>query len=158
MEIISQNLAESFIAAGVLMIAIEAAILGFATLFLLFLGAGSLLTGLAMSFGLIEPTMINGIASVAGISVALAIALWKPMKNMQANSVVPKNDKSDFMGLTFLLTSDLSSSALSSYRYSGIVWSVVPDSPTAEPIPAGTKVIVTGVDVGSFYVKPHPEE
>ena len=155
MEFLSQNLAESFIAAGVLMIAIEAAILGFSTLFLLFLGVGSLLTGLAMSFGLLEPTMINGVASVAAISVVLAVVLWKPMKNMQSDAAVPKNNQSDFIGLSFTLSTDLDTELPSSHRYSGIQWIVVADDTVVTPISSGTKVIVTGVDVGRFYVKPY---
>ncbi|WP_438862859.1 NfeD family protein [Neptunicella sp.] len=156
MELFSENLPETLIAFGILAIAIEAGIMGFATLFLFFLGLGTLLTGIAMNVGLLESNLTSALISIGLSSVVLAIIAWRPMQQLQAK-VQPQGQTSDFIGLTFTLTSDLSAERLSSYRYSGIVWAVKPGVTLKQPLTQGTKVVVTAVEVGGFYVAPAEE-
>ncbi|WP_416306064.1 NfeD family protein [Neptunicella sp. SCSIO 80796] len=151
MDLFTTNMPEALIALGILAIAIEAGILGFATLFLLFVGLGTLFTGIAMRIGLLDASWTTALVSVGLSSVILAIVAWQPMRRLQ-EKVHPQRQTSDFVGLSFNLTSELSADQLSSYRYSGILWTVKPGAKLPQPLPKGTKVVVTAVEVGGLYV------
>ncbi|MBC3767694.1 NfeD family protein [Neptunicella marina] len=153
MDFFSQHLPESLIALGIILVAIEVGILGFATLFLIFIGGASLLTGLAMKAEWIEVTINNALIFTGLLSVMLAIIAWQPMKKLQSQSS-KQGQTSDFVGMCFELTSELSSTQLSSYRFSGILWTVKPGEKLDGPLAPGTQVTVTAVEVGTLYVAP----
>ncbi len=154
LEFFSNNIAEFFIGAGILLMAIEAGIMGFATLFLFFIGVGALVTGIAMNLEWVATEWKDGIATMAIVSAALGLLLWRPMKTLQSEGDDPKTPRSDFVGLEFELTSELSSRQVSSLKYSGILWTVKAGVPIPETLETGTKVKVTSVEVGTLYVAP----
>lgn len=153
MQFITQHLPESLIALGIILIAIEVGIMGFATLFLIFIGGASLLTGIAMKIEWIAVSMNNALIFTGLFSVVLAIVAWQPMKKLQSQSS-KQGQISDIVGMCFELTSELSSSQMSSYRYSGILWTVKPGEKLDATLAVGTQVTVTAVEVGTLYVAP----
>ena len=81
----SDNMAEILMVAGLAALIIEVAVLGFATFVLLFLGASLLITGLAMTVGLLDTTLVTALWSNALLTTVLALGLWKPLRRMQNN-------------------------------------------------------------------------
>ena len=153
MDYINSNMSGFWIALGFVMLAAEILIFGFTTVIFLFAGLGALIAGLLMSVGVIPETWIAGTACF-GIATGISSAvLWKPLKAMQDKSTSPKKPVSDFVGLEFVLTEDISHASTGSYRYSGIGWKVEIDtSCESNELAKGQRVVVVSVDVGVFRV------
>ncbi|MFC7000774.1 NfeD family protein [Pseudobowmanella zhangzhouensis] len=107
-----------------------------------------------MNLGWVAYDWTSAFISLAVISAVITAALWKPMKNLQNQTDDPAKPHSDFVGVEFDLTSELSSKQVSSYKYSGILWAVRAGVPIPETLPSGTKVRVVSVEVGTLYVAP----
>lgn len=150
MELLTENIAQSLMVIGVLALIIEAALLGFATFFLLFVGLAMLVSGLAMSIGLLSADWFTAMWSVAVLTAIFAAVLWKPLKRMQ-NSKSTTDIHSDFAEICFTLDSDLTSKSRYQYSYSGIQWQVKSQA----PINKGTVVKVVKKEVGVLWVEPH---
>lgn len=154
-DYIQAHQAEFWIAVGFLLLAIEVLVMGFATLFLFFIGLGALVTGFLMMAGILPQTWIAGVSSLGICSGIVAGALWAPLHRMQGKRTPRKDVSSDFTGLEFVLEQDVTSLAPGSKRYSGIEWKVEIDKDAGvDSIPAGQRVVVASVEVGLFRVKP----
>ncbi|MFA3792855.1 NfeD family protein [Aliiglaciecola sp. SL4] len=148
MELITNNLAESLIVLGLVMLAIEIAILGFATFILFFVGVASVLAGSLMYIGMIPDTLMSATLTVGILTAVSAALLWKPLKNIQQN-VDKRPAQSDLIGHRFLLQENVSITENPYYNYSGIQWQLK----SAQPISAGSVVKVIKAEVGLFYVE-----
>ncbi|WP_165728426.1 NfeD family protein [Pseudoalteromonas sp. 31A1] len=149
MDFITQNLPQTLMVLGIVALIIEVAVLGLSTFILLFFGLSLFLTGLLMSFGILPDSLTTALWSNAIVTAGLAVALWKPLKQMQ-NRVDKKQVNSDFAELTFVLTSDVTEQGLTTHQYSGISWKLKSE----QPIGAGTEVLVTKKEVGVMWVTP----
>jgi len=154
-DYINNHLAEFWLTTGFALLAVEALLLGFSTIFLLFAGLGALVTGLLMLAGALPETWLAGI-SCFGISSGISSALlWKPMQKMQGKGKAKKDNSSDLVGLQFVLEQSISPLTPGHKRYSGIDWRVEIDPESAiQEIPAGAHVVVSSVEVALFKVKP----
>ena len=138
---------------GFVMLAIEV-VTGFTTGVFLFAGLGALTTGVLMSLDMLPETWIGGV-SCTGISTGIITALlWIPLKKLQNNRPVEKDNSSDLVGYEFVVKSDITSVKSSSTNYSGISWKVEIDRDAGvDTIEAGQRVSVSSVEVGVFKVK-----
>jgi len=141
-------MAESLIIVGLLLLAIEIAVLGFSTFVLFFVGLAAVLTGGLLYVGLIPDSMLSALLSIGVLTALSATLLWKPLKNMQKD-VDTKKASSDLIGHRFVLTEEVSLTANPVYRYSGIDWKLKSN----QPLNAQALVEVTDVEVGVFTVK-----
>ncbi|MEH6445487.1 MAG: NfeD family protein [Oceanospirillaceae bacterium] len=148
MAILTQNMAESLLIAGLVVLVIEVLVLGFSTFFLFFLGIGLISTGLIFFAGAVEQTAIAALVSVSLISSVAAIILWQPLKKMQ-NTVEDKQVNSDIIGYRFRLEEALAENSVIVHQYSGISWKISSD----QPIALGVEVEVLAVSVGKMKVK-----
>ena len=148
MEILTQNMAQSLLVAGLLVLVLEVFVLGFATFFLFFLGLGMIGTGLVFFSGLVADTGTNAIIIVAILSSVSTALLWQPLKKMQ-NNVDHKPVKGDLIGHRFSLQQSLSQKSSVDHQYSGINWKVSSDQTLA----AGDEVEVIEIGVGKMKVK-----
>ncbi|MBB1454382.1 NfeD family protein [Pseudoalteromonas sp. SG43-5] len=149
MDFITQNLPQTLMVIGIVALIMEVAVLGLSTFILLFFGLSLFLTGLLMSFGILPDSLTTALWSNTVVTAGLAVALWKPLKQMQ-NRVDKKQVNSDFAELTFVLTSDVTEQGLTTHQYSGISWKLKSE----QPIIAGTEVLVTKKEVGVMWVTP----
>lgn len=135
---------------GIVALAVEVAVLGFATFILFFLGLGLLATGLMMQFGWLSVDINHAMWSVSIITLGSALLLWKPLRRMQNTPDTRKNE-SDFAQKTFQLTGDVDSESNDVlYSYSGINWKVRSHSPLTK----GQWVKVIETEVGVLWVEP----
>lgn len=148
MEWANSHIIESLLIIGFILLIIEIAVLGFSTFVLLFVGLAAILTSGLLYMGLFEETLINALLSTSLISALGAFILWKPFKNMQSK-VESTKTTNDLIGHSFILASQVSTTEVPTYHYSGIDWKLISE----EVIEAGTKVEVIGTDVGTFYIK-----
>ncbi|EPJ45567.1 MAG: hypothetical protein OFPI_36360 [Osedax symbiont Rs2] len=148
MEILTQNMAQSLLVAGLLVLVLEVFVLGFSTFFLFFLGLGLLGTGLIFFTGLVADTGTNAVIIVAIISSVSTAVLWQPLKKMQ-NKVDHKPVKGDMIGHRFALQQNLQLKTSIDHQYSGINWKVSSDQTLA----AGDEVEVTEIGVGKMKVR-----
>ena len=138
---------------GFVMLAIEV-VTGFTTGIFLFGGLGALATGLLMSFGMIPETWIAGVSGTGISSGVIASLLWRPLKRLQNDHPVGKDNSSDFVGYEFVADSDITVTNPGTTHYSGIPWKVEIDKDAGvDSIQAGQRVAVSSVDVGMFKVK-----
>jgi membrane protein implicated in regulation of membrane protease activity len=147
MEWLANNLAYLLIFAGLALLAIEVAVLGFSVMILFFFGLGFLVTGILIFIGLFPSTMVSALTGVAILSLLSAVALWKPLKKMQ-DEVIKTDVKGDLIGYSFVLDTDISPQQPGVHKYSGIEWKVKSES----SISAGIEVEVVRTDVGEFKV------
>jgi inner membrane protein len=147
MEWINNNLLEVLVFLGLGLLAVEVLIFGLGTFVLFFIGLAAVLTGLLMYLNIIPENAVNGLVSVAVLTCALALGLWKPLKKMQ-NNVEHKTPQSDLIGHSFVLEGDISSTQNIIHSYSGIDWKVKSEAALA----AGTEVEVVKTEVGEFTV------
>lgn len=152
-EYINNHLPGFWIALGFALLAAEVLVFGFTTIIFLFAGLGALASGLLMSAGLIPETWIAGTACF-GIATGVSSAiLWKPLISMQNRSAPAQKPSSDIVGLEFVLTDDISTTAPGRYRYSGINWKVEIDSSSDRAeLAKGVRVVVVTVGVGLLGV------
>jgi len=144
---------EFWLVLGFVLLTIEV-VTGFTTGVFLFVGLGALTTGVLMSFGMLSETWIAGV-SCTGISTGIITALlWKPLKNLQGNRPIQKDNSSDFVGHEFVVQSDITPLNPGTINYSGISWKVEIDKDAGvDTIKAGQRVSVSSVEVGIFKVK-----
>ena len=148
MDYIAQNLSQSLIIAGIALLIIEVAILGFATFVLFFMGCSMVITGVLMLAGVLDDTYITALWSNAIVTSALAALLWKPLKNSQQSSGASKETPTT-IDHQFMLEEDCDGKGLTQHKYSGIQWKVK----SQQPITKGTLVKVVKVDVGALWVE-----
>jgi Membrane protein implicated in regulation of membrane protease activity len=149
MEWLTSNFASLLIGTGLVLLAIEVAVLNLSIMILLFIGIACLCTGLLMWIGILPPTWIAACGSVALLSIASAWFLWEPLKRLQQGSS-DTAVKNDLVGYRFLLEQSVSNTEFGKHRYSGIDWKVRSE----EPLPTGILVEVVKVEVGFLVVAP----
>jgi membrane protein implicated in regulation of membrane protease activity len=132
---------------GIGLLVIEIAFLGFATFVLFFVGLAMLVTGALMALGVLPEGINIAVIAVSLLSIAAAIVLWKPLKNIQSPTE-EENIEVGFVGHQFQLDADIAPDQPGSYAYSGIVWVVVSDRAIAK----ATSVKVVQADVGQLTV------
>lgn len=136
---------------GLALAAMEIAIFGFGTVFLLFFSIGLLTTSGLMFVGVLPETWISAAASVGVVSLIAALLLWKPLRAMQADHQSPDDQPNVFSGLSFRLSETLTHNSQVKHRYSGIDWLLVLEDEKAE-LPVGTEVEVVKTGVGKMHV------
>ena len=134
---------------GIGLLVIEIAFLGFATFVLFFVGLAMLVTGALMALGVLPEGINIAVIAVSLLSIAAAIVLWKPLKNIQSPTE-EENIEVGFVGHRFQVDADIAPDQPGSYAYSGIVWVVVSDRAIAK----ATSVKVVQADVGQLTVVP----
>ena len=132
---------------GIGLLVIEIVFLGFATFVLFFVGLAMLVTGALMALGVLPEGINIAVIAVSLLSIAAAIVLWKPLKNIQSPTE-EENIEVGFVGHRFQLDADIAPDQPGSYAYSGIVWVVVSDRAIAK----ATSVKVVQADVGQLTV------
>ena len=142
------NLAESLLILGILLLVIEVAVLGFSTFVLFFVGCAALVTAGLLYVGIIPDTWLSAMFSTGVVTALSAALLWKPLKNMQTQVDTTKV-KSDLVGHRFVLVEDVAPGLTPEYHYSGINWKLI----ASEHLVAGTQVEVIQADVGVFHIK-----
>jgi len=154
LEYINNNLSGFWIATGFLLLTIEILLFGFSTIIFLFAGLAAVTTGLLMMSGLLPESWTAGIASFGITTGVISALLWKVLKSMQNKTHADQKSQSDFVGLEFVLSSDVSTTEPGSYRYSGIDWKVEIDRDSdSNAFEKGQRVSVVSVDVGLLTVK-----
>ena len=148
MEWATNNLAQSLLVLGLALLAIEVAVLGFATFVLFFVGVAATITALLLYLGLIPDTLLSALLAVALLTALTAVVLWKPLKKLQTN-VDNGKAKNDLIGHRFVLNEEVSLTRNPVYRYSGIDWKLH----SSDTLTPGTTVEVTQTDVGVFHIK-----
>lgn len=146
---LADNYATLLIVLGIALLAIEVGLLGFSVFILFFIGLACIITGLLMSISLLPGTLPFALGGVAVFTLAFTFALWKPLKHMQ-NKGITHEVRGDFIGHSFVLDDTVSPTQFSTHRMSGVNWKVK----SRQPIPAGTLVEVTKVEVGELTVIP----
>ena len=134
---------------GIGLLVIEIVFLGFATFVLFFVGLAMLVTGALMAMGVLPEGINIAVITVSLLSIAAAIVLWKPLKNIQSPTE-EGNIEVGFVGHRFQLDVDIAPDQPGSYAYSGIVWVVV----SGRAIAKATSVKVVQADVGQLTVVP----
>ena len=150
---IASHQTEFWMVMGFALLAAEV-LTGFTVGVFLFAGIGALITGGLMSFGILEQTWVAGI-SCTGISTGVITAvLWKPLKNLQGDRPIGKDNSSDLVGHTFVTENEITSTKSGVTNYSGVSWRVEIDKDAGvDVIEAGKHVTVSSVEVGVFKVK-----
>jgi membrane protein implicated in regulation of membrane protease activity len=148
MEWALNNLAESLLILGILLLVIEIVILGFSTFVLFFVGLSAVVTAGLLYVNIIPDSLAAAMMSTGVLTALSAVLLWKPLKNMQTQVDTTKA-KGDLVGHSFILIEDVAPEMTPVYRYSGIDWKLK----ASEHIIAGTKVEVIEADVGVFHIK-----
>ncbi len=148
MDIYSDYLPQLLLVVGLVLLAIEVAVLGFSTFILFFVGLGCVIASGLMYAGVLEHSILTAFFAVGLVTAISALLLWKPLKKLQMQTDT-KPVQQDFIGLEFVLSSDVDNLTPGKHRYSGVEWSVVSD----HPIEKGAHVKVVRLDVGKFYVE-----
>lgn len=144
---------EFWLVVGFTLLALEV-ITGFTVGIFLFAGLAALVTGGLMNFGVLAETWIAGISSTGIGSGVITALLWKPLKKLQGNKSVEKDNSSDLIGHSFVLDDDIAINKPGMTSYSGVSWRVEIDpSAGVDVIEAGKRVTVSSVEVGIFKVK-----
>ncbi|NVK31869.1 MAG: activity regulator of membrane protease YbbK [Gammaproteobacteria bacterium] len=154
MNWIQNNLFELLIILGLLTLAVEVVLLGFASVVLLAEGIALLITAVLLKLGLIPQSLFVSIAVSAGIAALLTAVAWKPLKRLQRAKPRGSNTQSDIVGLQFSLEAPIVPGQKAYHHYSGIRWTLALD-PSADTtgLEAGQRVEVVAVDVGRLTVK-----
>ncbi|BFM47946.1 NfeD family protein [Marinomonas sp. THO17] len=149
MSFFTDNLAQSLLVIGLILLVIEVAVLGFATFFLFFAGVAAIGTSVLLYLGVIQDTWLSSLMSTGVLTLVAALLLWRPLKAMQAN-VSSKKAQGDLVGHQFVLQDRVSATESPSYSYSGVKWQLV----SPQTLEVGTRVEVTEAEVGVFHIKP----
>ncbi len=139
---------------GIVLLIVEFAVLGFSTLFLVFISMACFATALLQVLGLLPETLLWSTASIAGFTVVFGVLLWKPMRRLQNRQQSEHDQPNTINGLQFRLQGDLGPTTHTVHQYSGIEWSVELDESVDHELPAGTAVVVTRTTVGKMFVRP----
>jgi membrane protein implicated in regulation of membrane protease activity len=152
MELFANNLIETILIIGVLLLIVEVVVLGFSTFFLTFTGLAAIATALIMWLGLIPETFPYAISSVAIFTIVFAALLWKRLSKLQ-NTVDHTRAHSDLVGHTFVLPENVEAALpmkdKPKYQFSGITWYLS----AHKDLSKGTLVEVVQADVGSLLIK-----
>lgn len=148
MEWALNNLAESLLILGILLLVIEIVVLGFSTFFLFFVGCAAVVTAGLLYVGIIPDTLLSALLTTGVLTAGSAVLLWKPLKKMQTQVDTTKA-KGDLVGHSFVLVEDVAPELTPIYRYSGVDWKLK----ASELLVSGTRVEVIEADVGVFYIK-----
>lgn len=152
-DYIINHQAEFWLIFGFVMLVLEV-VTGFTIGVFLFGGLGALVTGLLMSVDVLPHTWIAGVACTGISSGVIATLLWKPLKRLQNDRPVGKDNSSDLVGHEFVLEDDIAVNKPGTTHYSGISWKVEIDKDAGvNTIQAGQRVTVSSVEVGVFKVK-----
>ena len=155
MDGLFSNQAALWLALGFLLLAIEAVAFGFGSGLLLFGSLGAIVTGALIWFTLVPDNFIAAVACFAISTTLITLILWKPLKRLQSGAELGHDRSSDLIGHSFVLSSDIDQNLSGNQKYSGIKWRVEPaEELTDKSITAGTRVTVTAVSVGVFFVTP----
>ncbi len=138
---------ESYLVALGLLLMIVELLLGFSIILLFTLGLSLLISAALVYVGAFEPTILNLFIAASVLDLILMVILWRPMKYLQRDKP-PVRAKSDLIGNIVELPEDVSPSRAVTLNYSGVIWKV--DS--NEFIPAGSKVVIEDVSVGTLTV------
>jgi len=147
-EYVMSHLGQSLLVFGLILLAIEVLVLGFATFILFYIGCASILTGTLIGLNVLPNDMLMASTSIAIWSVVIALISWKPLKAMQ-NNVVTTRPANDMIGHRFMLPQDILTGSTITMNYSGIDWVVRSD----KPILLGLEVEIVDVSVGQLQVK-----
>ncbi|MGO1295844.1 MAG: NfeD family protein [Vibrio sp.] len=143
-------LPQILIALGILALILEITVFGFTTLLLFFLGIGFFITGISMQLGWQAVDLTHAVWSVALLTIAIAIVLWKPLRQIQNRTETPAGP-SDFAQVSFQLTGDTTPHSDDVFhQYSGIRWYVRSQMPLSK----GQWVKVVKTDVSVLWVEP----
>lgn len=148
MDWLIDNPGQGLITLGFILLIIEMLVLGFSTFVLTFVGLSAIVSGIAISIGLIPGDLFSILISNALLASVFAALLWKPLKrfqNKQDTHVV----KNDLIGIEFQLAEDIGGPVTSKQRMSGVDWAVKSE----QSISSGTMVVVEKTDVGTLWVK-----
>lgn len=152
MDWFANNLIETILIIGVVLLIVEIVVLGFSTFFLFFAGLAAISTAAIMWLGLIPETFPWTLISIAVFTVVFAALLWKRLSSLQ-NKVDHKRADSDLIGYSFILPENVDAGLPVQekplYQYSGINWRL----DAHENIAKGTLVEVIQADVGLLLVK-----
>lgn len=152
MEWFANNLIETILIVGVVLLIVEIVVLGFSTFFLFFAGLAAIATALIMWIGLIPETFLWSLIAISVFTIVFTVLLWKRLSNLQKN-VDHKRADSDLVGHTFVLSQDVEATLpmeqKPQYQYSGISWYLN----SHENLSKGTLVVVVQADVGSLLIK-----
>lgn len=147
----ANNIIESVLIIGVVLLIIEIVVLGFSTFFLFFAGLAAIVTALLMWIGLVPESFLYSLISVSVLTALFAALLYKPLSRMQ-KKVDNTRPSSDLIGHTFVLPEDIIAAAPISnkplYDFSGIKWRLESQGDLAK----GMLVEVNQVDVGILWV------
>jgi len=152
MELFANNLIETILIIGVVLLIVEVVVLGFSTFFLTFTGLAAIATALIMWAGLIPETFAWTIGSIAIFTAVFAALLWKKLSKLQ-NKVDYHRPDSDLIGHTFVLPENIEAALPMNekpqYQFSGINWYLN----AHEDLVKGTLVEVVQADVGSLLIR-----
>jgi len=148
-EYFTQHMDYFFYALAGICLLVDLSILGISGP-LLFIGVGSLMTGLFISIGFIEHFRV-ALVIFAGFSAASAALLWKPLKQFQNKEVGPETT-SDMVGRIIPASARITKTDGRVY-YSGVEWLARLDASSDEPIEPETQVEITSVDGTIMMVK-----
>ena len=148
MQYILSHLPQTLVVLGLIFLVIEVLVLGFSTFVLLFVGIGTIISGLLMALGLLPETLVNALLSTAVISSLVALISWQPMKRMQ-NKVESHQVDNGIVGETFILEEALVLGKTVTHRYSGIDWQVK----SKQTLAAGSEVKIVSMQVGVLTVE-----
>jgi len=148
MDYITDNLAQSLIILGLLLLSIEILVLGFSTFVLFFIGVAAVITGGLISLDILDSKIVDALLTMCILSVVIAILSWKPLKAFQ-NRVEPSKTTNDMIGNKFILTQALVTGQQTTCSYSGIDWKVSSE----DDIAIGMEVEIIDVSVGQLRVK-----
>ncbi|ASJ74424.1 NfeD family protein [Granulosicoccus antarcticus] len=155
MDTLFTNQATLWLTIGFALLAIEAVAFGFTSGLLLFGSLGAILTGALLWLAIVPNTFIAAVACFAISTALITVILWRPLKRLQSGAELGHDRSSDLIGHSFILSSDIDNEQSGNQKYSGINWRVEPAEELADKsIAAGTRVCVTAVSVGVFFVQP----
>ncbi len=152
---ITDHIAEAWLAVGFILLAVELIAFGMASGVLLFAGIGALITGGLLWFGLLPPLWSGAVLAFGGVTALSVLLLWGPFKRLQSERRVDHRPTSDLIGLRFRLDREVTAASPGTTRYSGVDWRVeIAADAAQQTIAAGSEVEVVTVDVGLFRVRP----
>lgn len=139
---------------GVLLLILEFAVLGFSTIFLVFISFACFGTALLQWVGILPETWLWSCASVAVQTAVFGLALWSPLRRMQGRQQSEHDQPNSINGIDFRLATDIDPLTTGLHQYSGVSWVVEVDESIKDRIPSGTLVVVTRSSVGKLFVRP----
>lgn len=139
---------ELIVTAGIILLAVEILVLGFATFILFFLGVSLVVTGSLAWLGILPVTWPSLLLANALLTAVLAGVLWRPLLRLQGKTEHTQA-KTDFDGHRFYAPTEIDKKGLARYSYSGIQWALKSET----PIVAGQEVEVVKAEVGVLWVR-----